>query len=56
MRSLLFRPDFTARACIPPCGALLEIAQHSEEKSGQHRKMVLIRSARGEFCGENSIE
>jgi len=55
MSSLLFRHDFSARACIPACGALLEIAEHAEEKSGQHRKMVLILSALGELCGENSI-
>jgi len=55
MSSLLFGHDFSARACIPPCGALLAIAAQAEEKSGQHRKMVLIRSALGERCGEHSI-
>jgi len=55
MSSLLFRHDFTAQACIPPCGALLAIAENAVEKSGQHRKMVLILSALGALCGENSV-
>jgi len=41
MSSLLFRHDFTARACIPPRGATLKIASCAEMNL-QHNKELFI--------------
>jgi hypothetical protein len=55
MRSLLFRHEFTARACIPLRGATLEIAEYAEEilnstNNDKHYLCVL-----SELCGEDII-
>ena len=55
MRSLVLRHKFTTRACIPPRGAALEIAENAEENPLGHGPNNYILCVLSELCGENII-